>query len=71
MVNNNHWQEKVKPMLNEIKVISEKKAFVIGITFILIIPVLLFLMSYLVPINNWVMMLVEGIVCFFCCLIHT
>nr|WP_309098713.1 hypothetical protein [Fredinandcohnia onubensis] len=49
-------------MIAKIKALPEKKAFMIGISIIVISPLLLFLFSLLVPIGNWMTMIIQGII---------
>lgn len=51
-------------MIDKIKAIPEKKAFVIGLALLSVSPILFFLMSYLFPLDIWLTMIIEGIVCF-------
>lgn len=52
-------------MLDKMKSIPEKVAFVIGLTLILISPIFLFLMSLLFPFGIWTSIFIEVMVCFF------
>lgn len=49
-------------MIDKIKALPEKKAFMLGISIIIISPILLFLFSLLVPISNWMTMIVQAII---------
>ena len=49
-------------MLDKIKALPEKVAFVIGLTLILTVGLLLFLYSLLFPIGIWTALIIEGIV---------
>ncbi|WP_099355680.1 hypothetical protein [Fredinandcohnia onubensis] len=49
-------------MLAKIKALPEKRAFMIGISIIVISPLLLFLFSLLFPIGNWMTMIIQGII---------
>ena len=54
--------EKVKKLIDKIKALPEKVAFVIGLTLILGSGLLLFLLSYLFSFGIWTTMIVQGIV---------
>ena len=47
-------------MLGKIKALPERFAFAVGLTLILLSPILLLLMSFLIPLSNWLMMNIEG-----------
>ena len=49
-------------MIAKIKALPEKKAFMLGISIIVISPILLFLFSLLVPISNWMMIIIQAII---------
>jgi di/tricarboxylate transporter len=49
-------------MLDKMKVIPQKVAFAIGLSLLLISPLLLFLLSELFPFNMWIGMIIEGLV---------
>lgn len=49
-------------MIAKIKALPEKKAFMIGMSIIVISPLLLFLFSLLVPIGNWMTMIIQAII---------
>jgi di/tricarboxylate transporter len=49
-------------MIAKIKALPEKKAFMIGISIIVISPLLLFLFSLLFPIGNWITIIIQGII---------
>ncbi|WP_099361427.1 hypothetical protein [Fredinandcohnia onubensis] len=49
-------------MIAKIKALPEKKAFRIGISIIVISPLLLFLFSLLFPIGNWITIIIQGII---------
>ena len=49
-------------MLDKIRALPEKVAFVIGLTLILTVGLLLFLSSLLFPIGIWTALIIEGIV---------
>jgi di/tricarboxylate transporter len=49
-------------MIAKIKALPEKKAFMIGISIIVISPLLLFLFSLLIPIGNWMTMIIQAII---------
>ncbi len=55
-------KERGEIMLAKIKALPEKKAFMIGMSIIIISPLLLFLFSLLFPIDNWMTMIIQGIV---------
>ncbi|WP_339148832.1 MULTISPECIES: hypothetical protein [unclassified Sutcliffiella] len=50
-------------MLNKIKAVPETKSFFIGLTLVLVTP-LLFLISDLFPIPNWIMISVVAFIIF-------
>lgn len=52
-------------MLEKIKSVPEKQAFAIGLTLILLSPILLFLMSYMFQMSIFTKVIIEAIVCFF------
>jgi di/tricarboxylate transporter len=49
-------------MIAKIKALPEKKAFMIGMSIIVISPLLLFLFSLLLPIGNWITIIIQGII---------
>ncbi len=49
-------------MIAKIKALPEKKAFMIGMSIIVISPLLLFLLSLLTPIGNVITIIIQGIV---------
>lgn len=49
-------------MLAKIKALPEKTAFLIGISIIIISPIFLFFVSFLTPIGNWPIMIMQAII---------
>ncbi|MFD1778482.1 hypothetical protein ACFSFW_07360 [Fredinandcohnia salidurans] len=49
-------------MIAKIKALPEKKAFMIGMSIIVISPLLLFLLSLLTPIGNVITIIIQGII---------
>ncbi|WP_010676728.1 hypothetical protein [Bacillus timonensis] len=49
-------------MLAKIKALPEKKAFLIGLSIIVMSPLLLFLFSFSFSLGNWMTMMIQGII---------
>ncbi|MBM7620016.1 hypothetical protein JOC95_001868 [Bacillus tianshenii] len=51
-------------MIGKIKTVPEKAAFTIGLSLILFVPLFLFLVSVLFPLENWTKMIISSIAIF-------
>ena len=49
-------------MVEKIKSLPEKTAFIIGLSIIVISPLLLFVVSLLIPIGSWMAMIIQGMI---------
>ncbi|CAG9621552.1 hypothetical protein BACCIP111883_02325 [Sutcliffiella rhizosphaerae] len=52
-------------MINMIKAIPEKVSFLTGLILILVSPLVLFLISHVFPISDWILLIIGGVVHFF------
>jgi hypothetical protein len=59
----------VKTIIDKIKAIPEKAAFIIGLALILFSPLFIFFMSFLIPLGNSTKMIIGSVVYFFAILL--